>query len=44
MKQNETMWLLVHKRTIPTELPPLVGNVITTYVGRECRVVSAMDL
>jgi hypothetical protein len=26
-KQKQTPWLLVRKRTIPTEQPPLVGEV-----------------
>jgi hypothetical protein len=37
---------LVCKQTIPTEPPPLVGEVSTivpTFVDRECRVVSATD-
>jgi hypothetical protein len=26
-QNNETLWPLVRKRTIPTELPPLVGQL-----------------
>jgi hypothetical protein len=31
-KQN-TPWLLVRKRTIPTERPPLVGEVSANFSG-----------
>jgi hypothetical protein len=34
---------LVRERTIPTELPPLVGEVVPTFADRRCRVVSAAD-
>jgi hypothetical protein len=35
---------LVHKRTIPTERPPLVGEVSAKFFAdRGCRVVSVMD-
>jgi hypothetical protein len=34
---------LVRERTMPTERPPLVGEVVPTFVGRGCRVVSAAD-
>jgi hypothetical protein len=26
-KQKQTLWLLVHKRTIPTERPPNFGEI-----------------
>jgi hypothetical protein len=34
---------LVRKRTIPTERPPLVGQVSVKFADRECRVVSTTD-
>jgi hypothetical protein len=34
---------MVHERTIPTERPPLVGEVVPTFEDRGCRVVSATD-
>jgi hypothetical protein len=34
---------LVHERTIPTERPPLVGEVVPTFADREYCVVSATD-
>jgi hypothetical protein len=35
---------VVRKRTIPTELPPLVGEVIANiFADRRCLVVSATD-
>jgi hypothetical protein len=34
---------LVRERTIPTERPPLVGEVVPTFSNRGCRVVSATD-
>jgi hypothetical protein len=34
---------LVRKRTIPTERPPFVGEVVPTFADRGCRVISAMD-
>jgi hypothetical protein len=35
---------LVRERTIPTERPPLVGEVLVlTFADRGCRVVSATD-
>jgi hypothetical protein len=34
---------LVPERTIPTERPPLLGEVVPTFVDRGCRVVSATD-
>jgi hypothetical protein len=33
----------VGKRNIPTEQPPLVGEVVPTFAYRGCRVVSATD-
>jgi hypothetical protein len=32
-----------HERTIPTERPPLVGEVIANFVDRECHVVGVTD-
>jgi hypothetical protein len=40
---SDTPWTLVRKRTIPTEQPPLVGEVSAKFCGRECRVVSETD-
>jgi hypothetical protein len=34
---------LVREGTIPTERPPLVGEVVPTFAERECRVVGATD-
>jgi hypothetical protein len=34
---------LVRKRTMPTERPPLVGEVVPTFADRGCWVVSATD-
>jgi hypothetical protein len=36
--------VLVRERTIPTERPPLVGEVIVNFFAdRGCHVVSVMD-
>jgi hypothetical protein len=40
---EQTPWLLVRKRTIPTERPPLVGEVSATFADRGCGVVSPTD-
>jgi hypothetical protein len=44
-KHIENSVASVRKRTIPTERPPLsaVGEVVPTFAGRECYVVSATD-
>jgi hypothetical protein len=34
---------LVRERTIPTEWPPLVGEVSANFCGYGCRMVSAED-
>jgi hypothetical protein len=34
---------LARERTIPTERPPLVGEVVPNFADRGCRVVSATD-
>jgi hypothetical protein len=34
---------LVRERTIPTERPPLVGEVSANFADEGCRVVYAMD-
>jgi hypothetical protein len=34
---------LVRERTMPTERPPLVREVVPTFADRGCRVVSATD-
>jgi hypothetical protein len=34
---------LVRERTIPTERPPLVGEVIANFRIEGCRMVSAAD-
>jgi hypothetical protein len=33
----------VRERTIPTELPPLVGEVMPTFADKGCHVISATD-
>jgi hypothetical protein len=41
---KKTLWLLVRKQTIPTERPPLVGEVSANFFAdRGCRMVSATD-
>jgi hypothetical protein len=40
---KQTHWLLVRKRTVPTELLPLVRKVSAISAGRGRRVVSATD-
>jgi hypothetical protein len=35
--------VLIRKRTIQTERPPLVGEVSGTFADRGCRVVRAMN-
>jgi hypothetical protein len=41
---KQTPWPLVRKRTIPTELPPLVDEILCLLLWiEECRVVSAAD-
>jgi hypothetical protein len=42
-QKKKTPWPLVRKRTIPTEQPPLVGEVSAKFADRGCRVVSATD-
>jgi hypothetical protein len=34
---------LVRERNIPTERPPLVGELVPTFADRGCRVASATD-
>jgi hypothetical protein len=34
---------LVREGTVPTERPLLVGEVVSTFADRGCRMVSAMD-
>jgi hypothetical protein len=34
-KQQRTPWILVHKRTIPSERPPLVGEVSANFFAQE---------
>jgi hypothetical protein len=34
---------LVRERTMPTERPPLFGEVVPTFANRGCCVVSATD-
>jgi hypothetical protein len=34
---------LARERTVPTERPPLVGEVVPTFADRRCCVVSAAD-
>jgi hypothetical protein len=43
-KSKKNSVALARKRTIPTELPPLVGEVsklVPTFADRRCRVVNA---
>jgi hypothetical protein len=40
---NNNAVALVRERTIPTERPPLVGEISATFADRRCRVVSATD-
>jgi hypothetical protein len=41
---KQTLWPLVRKRTIPTERPPLVGEILYQLLRVEgCRMVSAAD-
>jgi hypothetical protein len=40
-KKNLNSVALVHKRTIPTERPRLVGEISANFEGRGCHVVSA---
>jgi hypothetical protein len=40
--KNYTPWLLVRKRTIPTERP-LVAKLVLTFADRGCSEVSATD-
>jgi hypothetical protein len=35
--------VLVRELTIPTERPPLVGEVMPTFADRGCHVVSVTD-
>jgi hypothetical protein len=42
IKKNSMVW--VRERTITTERPPLVGEVITKFADRGCHVVSVTDL
>jgi hypothetical protein len=43
-KLKRTLWPLVRKRTIPTERPPLVDEILCQLLWIEgCRVVSAAD-
>jgi hypothetical protein len=42
--KKQTPWALVRKRTIPTERPPLVDEILCHLLRTEgCRVVSAAD-
>jgi hypothetical protein len=41
LKLNSMVW--VRERTIPTERPPLVGEVIANFWDRGCHVVSVTD-
>jgi hypothetical protein len=43
IKTKTKLRALVRERTIPTERPPLVGEVVSTFVDIGCRVVSATD-
>jgi hypothetical protein len=40
---NKQLRGLVHQQTIPTERPPLVGEVSVNFSGWGCRVVSATN-
>jgi hypothetical protein len=41
--KKENFVALVHKQTVPTERPPLIGEVSAKFADKGCRVVSAMD-
>jgi hypothetical protein len=43
-KQQTNSVASVRERTIPTERPPLVGEVSSNLADRGCHVVSVMDL
>jgi hypothetical protein len=44
-KQKKNSVALVRERTIPTERPPLIGEVSANFFAdRGCRVVNATDL
>jgi hypothetical protein len=44
MQKRKTPWLLVRKRTIPTERPPLVDKFYCQLLRIErCRVISAAE-
>jgi hypothetical protein len=42
-KTEENFMVWVRERTIPTEQPPLVGEVLLPIVDRGCHVVSVTD-
>jgi hypothetical protein len=41
--RKKTALAMVRQRTMPTERPPLVGEVVPTFADRGCCVVSATD-
>jgi hypothetical protein len=43
LKKKLNAVALVRERTMPTERPPLAGEVVPTFADRGCRVVSATD-
>jgi hypothetical protein len=43
MALKKNSMLCVRERTIPTERPPLVGEVMPTFEDRGCHVVSMTD-
>jgi hypothetical protein len=43
LKKKKNAVALVRERTMPTERPPLVGEVVPTFADRGCCMVSATD-
>jgi hypothetical protein len=43
-KREQTLWLLVRKRTIPTERPPVVGEICANFLGVESVAWSAQRI
>jgi hypothetical protein len=42
-KNKKNSVALIRKRTMPTERPPFVGEVVPTFADRGCCVVSATE-
>jgi hypothetical protein len=43
LEKKKNSVALARERTMPTERPPLVGEVVPTFADRGCCVVSATD-